>query len=869
MDKIFLKDYQKPNFSIDKVFLQFDLFEDHCLVKNNMQIERLQPAASLHLDGVGLELVSIKLNGKILSPSDYTLHPESLTLTSVPESFTLEIETKIEPQKNTSLEGLYKVNNLFCTQCEAQGFRKITYFLDRPDVMTTFEVNITADKIKYPILLSNGNRKESKDLPNGRHSASWQDPFKKPCYLFALVAGDLGLLKDHFITQSGRKVNLEIYAAHGEQNRCLFAMESLKKSMKWDEQTFGREYDLDDYMIVVTDDFNAGAMENKGLNVFNSRFVLADFATATDEEFEGIEAVVAHEYFHNWTGNRVTLRDWFHLSLKEGLTVFRDQEFSADMTDRGLQRIKDVESLRERQFPEDAGPNAHPVRPEFCYAVDNFFTPTIYEKGAEVIRMMQTLVGKKGFRKGMDLYFERHDGQAVIIEDFAAAIADANNIDLSQFKTWYSQAGTPVVEILEEYQVQSQKYSLKLTQSNPKGAENNDKPQLPFHIPIRIGLYNKKGQELKIKSDQIRVNSDGETLIELKDFEQTITFSSVSEKPVLSFSRGFSAPINIKWEADPEDLYFLARHDSDAFNRFEAYQKIKANLFCQLIQNSTATIPESFIEVMKPTLDSDNSKAALNAFLLDLPSDLYLVQNEKYLLPKAFLQTRWNLISSIGENLKNDLAEAYGRNLNLDPQDVTGETSGRRALRNKALHYLALSQKEWQEKAFQQFRSAKNMSDQIESLNVLCHVDNPYRMEALDEFFHKWKDNALVINKWLSIQAGSMHKDTFQIVQRLEKNPIFRIQNPNNVYSVFRNFGQNLVHFHDQYQSTYTYFLEKIVEIDALNPQVAARLCKCFEIAPKLPETQKVYLQNVIRDVLKQHKISKNSFELLNSLMDK
>ncbi|MGE5085190.1 MAG: aminopeptidase N, partial [Bacillota bacterium] len=448
-EKIYLKDYKAPAFSVDSIHLDFNLNEDFCRVVAKSQIKQLEPGSALHLNGEDLKLVSVKINGQTLSPSQYQLAAEEMIIPTVPASFTLEIETQLEPQNNTSLEGLYKSNGIFCTQCEAQGFRKITWFLDRPDVMTSYSVTIEADKAKYPVLLSNGDRIKIEDLGNGRHKAYWSDPHKKPCYLFALVAGDLGVIRDTFTTSSGRKVNLEVYAAHGKQERCWHAMDSLKKSMKWDEEVFGREYDLNEYMIVAIDDFNAGAMENKGLNIFNSRLVLADSNSATDNDFHSIESVVAHEYFHNWTGNRVTLRDWFQLSLKEGLTVFRDQEFSADMTDRGVQRIEDVDALRAGQFAEDAGPNAHPVRPESCMAVDNFFTMTIYEKGSELIRMMQTIVGRKGFRKGMDEYFKRHDGQAVTTDDFAAAISEPNGKDFTQFKRWYHQSGTPVVSIQE------------------------------------------------------------------------------------------------------------------------------------------------------------------------------------------------------------------------------------------------------------------------------------------------------------------------------------------------------------------------------------------------------------------------------------
>jgi aminopeptidase N len=526
--KILLKDYQAPLFQVEQLHLRFDLHEEYAIVESKMSLRGSYPS-TVTLDGENLELLEIRVNEKVLKPQEYQLTDHQLQFSAPHESFEVQIKVRIKPQDNTSLEGLYKSSGIFSSQCEAQGFRKITYFFDRPDVMTSYTVEIEADLKKYPILLSNGNRLQATHLEKGRHKVLWQDPFKKPCYLFALVAGDLGVLKDHFVTRSGRRVELEIYAAHGQQNRCRHAMQSLKKSMRWDEERFDREYDLDTYMILAIDDFNAGAMENKGLNIFNSRLILADPETATDADYFAIESVVAHEYFHNWTGNRVTLRDWFHLSLKEGLTVFRDQEFSMDQLSRGQIRIENVQDLRDYQFSEDSGPNAHPIRPSSCFAVDNFFTSTIYEKGSEVIRMMQTLVGRPGFKKGMDLYFQRHDGQAVIIEDFAQCIAEANGQNWQQFKLWYSQAGTPSVKVKTQFDQKLGIFKLQLEQSceltNLEKNESFDKK--PFHIPLLFELLDENGSEINLQHSLVSTNSENQKMLELKDSQMNLVFEGI------------------------------------------------------------------------------------------------------------------------------------------------------------------------------------------------------------------------------------------------------------------------------------------------------------------------------------------------------
>lgn len=866
--RVYLKDYRAPDHEIDECHLDFDLHEDHALVKSKLKIRTKNAGAPLRLDGEGLTLVSARVNGRDLSTAEMVIDQESLTLAKTPTEFELEITVRIEPQNNKALEGLYRSSGIFTTQCEAQGFRRITYFLDRPDIMTRYTVRLEAEKAKYPVLLSNGDRVHVKDLGNGRHEALWRDPHRKPCYLFALVAGDLGLITDSFTTMSGRKVNLEIYAAHGKQQRCLHAMESLKKSMKWDEERFGREYDLNDYMIVAIDDFNAGAMENKGLNIFNSRLVLADAETATDEDFKAIESVVAHEYFHNWTGNRVTLANWFHLSLKEGLTVFRDQEFSADVGDRGLQRIEDVDSLRERQFPEDAGPNAHPVRPESCLAVDNFFTATIYEKGSELIRMMQTTVGKKGFRAGMDLYFERHDGQAVTTDDFAAAIADANKADFSQLKLWYSQAGTPRVKVSETFDQSLGEYRLTLEQFCPPTPGQETKK--PFQIPIRLGLLDREtGLEVQMRCKDVRLNTDGDALIELREARQEFVFEGLKSKPVASLLREFSAPVNLEWNRPKEDLYFLMSKDSDGFNRRESAQTAALRALSTLIagkrQGRSVEVDPAYVATWSANLQLDLDPA-YQATLLDLPSESLLAQNEEVLDAAAFREARTVLIRALVSDNRTRLFEIYRRWHGQDPRKTDTRAIGQRSLKNLALSLLCeAGDTEALSLAEAQFREARNMTDRLTALRSLVDAAVPAATAALEKFHRDWREDSVVINKWFSIQAMSQRPDTFEMVRALTKHPDFRPENPNNVYSLLRNFGQNLTVFHDPRRPGYAFLADWILQIDRMNPGVAARLCAAFNMAHKLPAELKEQARAEIRRVLMDEKLSRNTRELLHA----
>jgi len=869
-EKIYLKDYKAPAFTVDSVNLDFNLNEDFCRVVAKSHMHKVSAEAALHLNGEDLKLISVKIDGKPLSPSDYQVTAEELIIANTPAQFTLEIETELQPQNNTSLEGLYKSNGIFCTQCEAQGFRKITYFLDRPDVMTTYSVTIEADKKKYPVLLSNGDRIKIEDLGNGRHKAFWRDPHKKPCYLFALVAGDLGVIRDNFTTRSGRKVNLEVYAAHGKQERCWHAMDSLKKAMKWDEDTFGLEYDLNDYMIVAIDDFNAGAMENKGLNIFNSRLVLADSNSATDVDFHSIESVVAHEYFHNWTGNRVTLRDWFQLSLKEGLTVFRDQEFSADMTDRGVQRIEDVDALRAGQFAEDAGPNAHPVRPESCMAVDNFFTMTIYEKGAEVIRMMQTIVGRKGFRKGMDEYFRRHDGQAVTTDDFAAAIFEPNKKEFAQFKRWYTQAGTPVVSVSEKYDSASGEYHLTLEQHCP--ATPNQPHKEPFHIPLMMGLLDQNGRELPLQCEKIQVNSDGKNLIELKETKETFVFKGLSARPVLSILREFSAPVNLRWQASDEDLYFLMQKDTDSFNRREMAQRIAMGVLRDLInqarQKKQLQADPRFVKALSALVADSSMDPAFKAKMLQLPSYAILAQEEAVLDAEAFHAAKTALRTAIARENRTALLDIYRKYHGVEPKSRDTKTFGHRALKNQALTYLAdLHDPEILELVNKQYWEAQNMTDRMTAMMILADTESAHREKVLQHFYEDWKQDSVVINKWFTAQATTTRTQILDDVKALTKHPAFNITNPNNVYSLLRAFGANIVRFHHPKTDAYGFYADKILEVDAKNPQVAARLCAAFNFVQKLDPVMKEKALTEIRRMVAVPTLSKNSRELLQSAL--
>jgi aminopeptidase N len=844
----YLKNYIAPSFSIQNVNLHFNLHETATIVTSKIQFKKLNSDSDLILNGENLKLISIQLNEKILTAVDYKTADEHLTIFNVPQEFQLKISVEINPTENKSCEGLYLSSGIFCTQCEAESFRKITYFLDRPDVMTKYTVEIEADQKKYPQLLSNGDLLENKILSDGKHSAKWNDPFKKPSYLFALVAGEMGIIKDTFTTKSGKKVDLSVYAPHGKQERCHHAMTSLKKSMKWDEERFGLEYDLGQYMIVSIDDFNMGAMENKGLNVFNSRLVLADQKTATDHDFDMIESVVGHEYFHNWTGNRVTCRNWFELSLKEGLTVFRDQEFSADMNSRSVQRIKDVDSLRSRQYTEDAGPNSHPVRPESCLAVDNFYTATIYEKGAEVIRMMQTIVGRDGFRQGMDEYFKRHDGQAVTIDDFAAAISEPNKVDFSQFKLWYSQAGTPIVDVKETFQ--NSTFTLTLTQNFSD--HENQKNNQPFYIPLKMGLLDSKGTEIHSE------------LLILKEKTQTWNFPC-AEKPVLSLNRDFSAPIKLKANVSNTDLLHLIKFDSDEFNRREACQKMLLDQIQKLILDFTDTkklvANADIIDALGFVLNDTKIDAQFKSLILSMPDDKILAQEESVLNPQAFHAAKNTLTLSFVQKFEKEIISIY-------KSHHAKNSTGDRALKNLLLQYLVSAESaEGLMLCEKQYQTANNMTDSIYALMTLCDSKSEQKNTAINDFYQKWNTDSVVFNKWLIAQAMSRNSDTFEVVKKCCDVVGFDKNNPNNLYSLHNVFAANYLMFHTDLYPTYAWYCSEILRIDVVNPQVAARLAGAFNFTKKLPENLKALAQTEISKLLKQEKLSKNVRELLEKCL--
>ncbi|MDP1603618.1 MAG: aminopeptidase N [Legionella sp.] len=845
---IFLKDYQAPVFEIESIYLTFDLHDDHALVKNSMEVKRHYPGP-LHFAGDELELVSIELNDAPLDEKSYRLEEGNLIIDECPDEFNLTIVTRIHPELNTKLSGLFRSNQLFCTQCEAEGFRRITFFPDRPDVLTTFTTKIYANKAKYPVLLSNGNLIDSGDEADGRHWVIWQDPFKKPSYLFALVAGNLVSIADEFVTSSGNKVDLKIYVEPGNEDKCAHAMKSLQKSMRWDEDVYGREYDLSIFMIVAVSDFNMGAMENKGLNIFNSKYILGRPDTATDQDFADIEGVVAHEYFHNWTGNRVTCRDWFQLSLKEGLTVFRDQEFSRDMNSRDVNRIVDVKMLRATQFPEDAGSMAHPVRPESYQEINNFYTATIYNKGAEVIRMQHTLLGAAGFRRGMDLYFERHDGGAVTIDDFVAAMEDANQVDFTQFKRWYSQAGTPLVEVDSHYKDNT--LTLTLTQSCAPTPECQDKK--PFHIPIRIALFNKEGEPLPVAKE----------VLELRESQQSFVFANLTEEPVVSLLRDFSAPVKLIYPQSSDELVALLRFETDGYAKWDAAQRLAMECITTFIKTKPDSwqIPISLINALNHVLHDESLDNALKAELLTPPGFEEVIAGLKQVDVGVVERARDFYRTQLGQALFTDTKSIYQQLWNKEKNAMDGEAYGQRKLRNVCLWLLMKAdEKAAFELCEQQFQKAGTMTDQIASFALLNNSkDTTKRQVIIDEFYSQWAGDDLVMDKWFAIQASGEAVDTLDSVKSLLKHPAFSLKNPNKVRSLIGAFTQaNHRNFHAIDGSGYTFLGDMLIQLDKINPQIAARLatpftrwCRFDETRQKLMKAQLTRLaaQDLSRDL--------------------
>jgi aminopeptidase N len=828
-----LKDYRPPDWLVETVSLDVSLHKTHTKVRATLKLKPNpdRPAAPLVLDGDGLSFVSLKLNGADTGV-DIEVTPDRLTIPQPPnEPLTLEIGTQVDPSANTQLSGLYRSSETYCSQCEAEGFRRITYFPDRPDVMAVYTTRIEADKTEAPVLLSNGNLVEQGDLAGGRHFAVWHDPHPKPSYLFALVGGNLACVEDRFRSMSGRDVTLRIYVEHGKEDRCGYAMDSLKRAMRWDEEAFGREYDLDIFMIVAVSDFNMGAMENKGPNVFNDKYVLASGDTATDADYAHIEGVIAHEYFHNWTGNRITCRDWFQLCLKEGLTVFRDQEFSSDMRSRPVKRIADVRNLRASQFVEDAGPLAHPVRPEAYKEINNFYTTTVYEKGAEVVRMVQTLIGKENFRAGMDLYFARHDGEAATIEQFIQCFADASGRDMTQFMRWYNQAGTPEVAVSTQYDAARKRYALAVRQTMAPTPGQPDK--LPMVIPLGIGLIGRDGRDLPLTPSSGASVERG--VLVLDQPEQKFEFTGVAEQPVLSINRNFSAPIKLTADHDSEALAFLAAHDSDPFNRWQALQTISTRL---LIDNVTALragkaprVDDELMVALAALLEDPALEPAFVALALTLPGEGDIAREIGHDIdPDAIHRARTDLRSAIGDRLRPALSTLYERMAVPGGYSPDAASAGRRSLRNVALDLLAAGGAASEiARAMRQYEAADNMTDRMAPLATLALHNVPERSAALDDFYRRYSADALVIDKWLALQAAIPQPDTLDRVRALTRHPAFSMANPNRVRALIGAFAQgNPTQFNRADGTGYNFVADIVIALDPKNPQVAARMTTAF-----------------------------------------
>ncbi|KAG6606084.1 Puromycin-sensitive aminopeptidase, partial [Cucurbita argyrosperma subsp. sororia] len=890
--EIFLKDYKMPDYYFDTVDLKFLLGEEKTIVSSKITVfPRVEGSKfPLVLDGVDMKLISIKVNSEDLEEADYVLDSRHLTILSPPTgSFTLEIVNEICPQNNTSLEGLYKSTGNFSTQCEAEGFRKITFYQDRPDIMAKYTCRIEADKSLYPVLLSNGNLIDQGDLEGGKHFALWEDPFKKPCYLFALVAGKFVSRDDVFITRSGRKISLKIWTPAEDVPKTEHAMYSLKAAMKWDEDVFGLEYDLDLFNVVAVPDFNMGAMENKSLNIFNSQLVLASPETASDSDYAAILGVIGHEYFHNWTGNRVTCRDWFQLSLKEGLTVFRDQEFSSDMGSRAVKRISDISKLRNYQFPQDAGPMAHPVRPHSYIKMDNFYTGnydltwvlyrlehavTVYEKGAEVVRMYKTLLGSQGFRKGMDLYFKRHDGQAVTCEDFYAAMRDANNANFANFLLWYSQAGTPRVKVTSSYNSDGRTFTLKFSQDVPPTPGQPNKE--PMFIPVALGLLDSAGNDLPLSS----IYHDGvlqsiaendrpvyHTVLGLTKKEEEIVFSDIPERPVPSLFRGYSAPIRLETDLTDDDLFFLLAHDSDEFNRWEAGQVLARKLMLQLVAdhqlNKPLVLNSKFVEGLRSILSDSSLDKEFIAKAITLPGAGEIMDMMAVADPDAVHAVRTFIRKQLANALKAELLTAVENNRSSEAYVFNHPEMARRALKNISLAYLALVEDtEIANLVLDEYKNASNMTDQFAALVALDQKPGETRDEVLADFYTKWQHDYLVVNKWFALQAMSDIPGNLVNVQNLLNHPAFDIRNPNNVYSLIGGFCRSIVNLHAKDGSGYKFLGEAVMQLDKINPQVASGMVSVFTKWKRYDEHRQKLAKEQLEKILSVNGLSENVFEI-------
>ncbi|MDD5158377.1 aminopeptidase N [Sulfurimonas sp.] len=847
IETIYLKDYKTPEFKISNCDLVFELFEDHTLVTNMMSITKEDDSChDLVLDSLELDLVDIYLDDVKLQSQNYIIAKDKLIILNIPKKFKLIILNKIYPHLNSELEGLYKSGDIFCTQNEPEGFRRITPYIDRPDVMAVFKTTVVADREKYPLLLSNGNTETNFRLNDGRHGVTWFDPHPKPSYLFALVAGDLGVTKDKFVTKSGKLVRLNIYTDKGNESKCKHAMKSLKEAMEWDERVYGREYDLSLYNIVAVDSFNMGAMENKGLNIFNSSYVLADEDSATDTDFMGIQSVIAHEYFHNWTGNRITCRDWFQLTLKEGLTVFRDQCFSADLNSKEVVRLDEVKSLRERQFVEDGSPTAHPIQPDSYMAINNFYTATVYEKGAEVIRMIHTLLGEERYRKGMDLYFETFDGQAVRTDDFLWAMSSAGEIDLSQFKRWYHQSGTPTLLVQESFE--GGEFRVALTQRVPNAVDGSE--QKPYLFPLKIALLDENGKEIQEK-----------TVIVSKDKEEFVF--SVKAKPILSINRDFSAPIIVKQE---ENHYsFLMKHDKNSFVKYESAQSFGIQTIERIM--SGEEIDEEFVKSFGHILES-GLDLSYKALLLELPSTSEIMQRQNEIDFDVIHKAKEKLQKYLATTFKDKLLEIYSENHKPESKVIDAKNIGQRAIKNRVLNLLSmLKNDEIAILAKEQYDSSVTMTDRVTALNVLENSAPGLAKIALADFHHKYKNDSLVMNKYFSIFASSLRNGTLSRVIKLQEDEAYDVLVPNLVRSLIGSFSKNYIHFHAKDASGYKFVADKIIDIDKINPQIASGLLGAFKIYEKLSPLNRTLMREELERILSAESISKNVYELTSKIL--
>jgi len=863
---IHLTDYRAPEFHIRTIHLDFALDPEATRVTAKLAITR-QAGGPLALNGEEQKLISVTLDGRALAADEYHLDAKSLTIANVPDDFTLEIVSEIAPAANTALEGLYQSNGMFCTQCEPEGFRRITYFLDRPDNLSVFTVRIQADEEQYPVLLSNGNRIQAGKLPGGRHFAVWHDPFPKPSYLFALVAGDLGSIHDRFTTMSGRTIELAIYVEHGNEPRAHYAMGALKRAMKWDEEVYGREYDLDIFMIVAVSAFNMGAMENKGLNIFNDKVLLASPETATDDDYARIESVVAHEYFHNWTGDRVTCRDWFQLSLKEGLTVFRDQKFSGDMRSHGVQRIQDVRALRGRQFPEDAGPLAHPVQPQSYIEINNFYTATVYDKGAEVIGMLKTLVGDEGYRKATDLYFARHDGHAATVEDWVRCFEETSGRDLTQFRLWYRQAGTPVIEARGAYDTAARTYVLELTQSLAPTPGQPDKR--PMHIPVRIGLVGQLGAALPLTLDGENRTGPETRVLELTESFHRFVFTDIAEEPLLSLGRDFSAPAIFRTPHTRHDRATLMGRDGDAFNRWEAGQILAAEIMLEVAGKARTDSDTDYIAAIGNVLAGAEKDPAFAAQMLMPPTENELATRRTPVDPEGIHNARLALMRAIAAVHRDRLAQLYEHMRDAGDYSPDAAPAGRRALRNACLRYLTAADDEAAAGlADAHYRSADNMTDMIAGLAALTRMESPLRDNAFTHFHDRFRGDPLVLDKWMGLQAGSPLPETPSSVRALMRHSAFDIRNPNRVRALIGAFGGNHLRFHDADGAGYRLVGEVIRTLDPINPQVAARLAGAFESWRRYDEARQAMMRAELEATHGLSGISPNLFEVTGKMLN-